>query len=59
MACTEEAIDDIQPIDVYFKQVDDVMKFSPDGNKLVTVKQILQTEYHTILELGKYIDAHQ
>ena len=43
-----------RPIDVYFKQVEDVIQFSPYGNTPFTPAQIVQTAYHAVNKTGLY-----
>lgn len=50
--CTEEAINYIQPIDVYLKIIDNTVQFSVYGNKPFTSEKITQTGYCAINASG-------
>jgi hypothetical protein len=52
-----DPIDSTQPIDIYFKKVDDCVQYAADGQVAFTPDQILQTTYHAISTLGYYTNA--
>ena len=49
-------MDSSQPIDVYFKQIDDCIQYAVDGQVAFTPDQILQTVYHAVSTSGYYND---
>ena len=53
----EEPIDTSQPIDKYFKRIDDCAQFATDANTAFATEQILQTVYYDITTIGLYTDA--
>jgi hypothetical protein len=53
----DEPIDTTQPIDVYFKTIDDCVQFAADAHVPYTEGQILQTTYHALAKTGHYQDA--
>ena len=53
----EEPIDTSEPIDKYFKRIDDCAQFATDANTAFTTEQILQTAYYAIKTTGLYTDA--
>ena len=53
----EEPIDTSEPIDKYFKRIDDCAQFATDANTAFTTEQILQTAYYAITTTGLYTDA--
>jgi hypothetical protein len=50
-------LDSTQPIDIFFKRIDDCVQYAADGNVAFTADQILQTAYHAISKSGIYNDA--
>lgn len=59
-ACKNEmiaAMDSTQPIDMYFKRIDDCIQYAADGNVPFTAHQILQTTYHAVSTSGQYSEA--
>ena len=52
-----EPIDATQPIDIYFKRIDDTVQYAADGNIAFTTEQILQTAYHAVSSTGYYNEA--
>jgi hypothetical protein len=47
----------IQPIDVYFQNIDDCVQFATDGQVTFTALQIVQTAHHAIRKSGLYNDT--
>ena len=47
-----EPIKATQPIDIYFKIIDDTVQYADDGNVALTTEQILQTAYHAVSTTG-------
>ena len=41
-------IDAMQPIDIYFKRINETVQYAADGNVAFTTEQILQTAYHAL-----------
>jgi uncharacterized protein (DUF433 family) len=59
-ACKTEMIapiDSTQPIDLYFKRIDDCIQYADDGQVPFTNDQILQTTYHAVSTSGYYTEA--
>lgn len=52
-----EPIDGTQPIDMYFKRVDDAVQYAADARTPFTPEQIQQTAYHAISSSGLYTEA--
>ena len=52
-----EAYDASQPIDIFFKRIDDCVRYAHDGGVPIDNNQILQTAYHEVHASGIYIDA--
>ena len=52
-----DAIDSTQPIDIYFRKIDDCVQYAADGQVAFTPDQIVQTGYHAISTTGYYNDA--
>ena len=50
-------VNNTQPIDEYFKRIEDVVQFAADGNTPFAAEKILQTGYNYIMASGKYMDA--
>ena len=50
-------IDATQRIDIYFKRIDDTVKYAADGNVAFTTEQTLQMAYHAVSTTGYYIEA--
>jgi hypothetical protein len=50
-------IDSTQPIDIYFKRIDDCIQYADDGHVPFTIHQILQTTYHAVSTSGYYNEA--
>ena len=46
-----------EPIDNYFKRIDNAVQFASNGDIPFTQKQIMQTAYHAIFATGLYVDA--
>ena len=53
----QDPIDSSQPIDVYFKRIDDSVQYAADGQVAFTTGQILQTTYHAVSATGFYNEA--
>ena len=53
----EEPIFTSEPIDKYFKRIDDCALFATDTNTAFTTEQILPTAYYAITTTGLYTDA--
>ena len=53
----EEPLDTSQPIDVYFRRVDDCVQFAVDANSPFSAQQILETAYYAVIASGLYIDG--
>jgi hypothetical protein len=52
-----DPIDPTQPIDQYFRKIDDCVQYAADGQVAFTPDQILQTSYHAVSTSGHYNDA--
>ena len=52
-----EPIDATQPIEIYFKRIDNTVQYAADGNVAFTTEQILQTSYHAVSTTGYYNEA--
>ena len=52
-----DPIDATQPIDIYFKCIDDTVQYTTDGNVAFTMEQILQMVYHVVSTTGYYNEA--
>ena len=53
----DEPLDPLIPIDVYFKRIDECVKFATDEETAYTPEQILQTAYYAISSSNLYTDA--
>ena len=53
----DDPYDPSDPIDTYFKRIDNAVQFASDGDIPFTQKQIMQTAYHAIFATGLYVDA--
>ena len=53
----EEPLDTSQPIDVYFKRVDDCVQFAVDAGTPFSAEQILETVYYAVSASGLYTDG--
>ena len=52
-----EPLDGSQPIDIFFKRIDNAVQYADDGNTPYTPQQILQTVFHAVNATGMYKDA--
>ena len=52
-----EPIDAMQPIDIYFKRIDDTVQYAVNGNVAFTTEHILQTAYRAVSTIGYYNEA--
>ena len=52
-----EPINFTQPIDIYFKIIDNTVQYAADGNVASTTEQILQTTYHAVSTTGYHNEA--
>ena len=52
-----EPYDPSQPIDAYFKRIDDAVQYAIDGKHKFSDEQILQTAYHAINSAGLFMEA--
>jgi hypothetical protein len=52
-----EPIDASQPIDIFFRCIDDCVQYTVDGQVAFTAQQILETAYHAISTSGYYNDS--
>ena len=50
-------IDATQPIDIYFKCIDDTVQYTTAGNVAFTMEKILQTTYHAVSTSEYYNEA--
>ena len=50
-------MDPSEPIDVYFKHIDECVQFAADAETAYTPEQILQTAYNAISSSNIYTDA--
>ena len=50
-------MDTSQPIDVYFKKIDDCVQFAVDAKSPFTPDQVLETAYYAVSASGLYTDA--
>ena len=53
----DEAFDSTIPIEAYFKNIDDAVKYADDAGTPFSKQQILQTAYHAISASGLYKEA--
>ena len=53
---TEESIDTLQPIDIYFNHINGVFKFAAERKTMYTTDTILQTVYHATVTTILYSD---
>ena len=52
-----EPIDQAQPINGYFKRIDDAVQYAADGDNVYTTNQVVQKGYHASISTGEYTDA--
>ena len=50
-------VDTTQPIDVYFRRIEDYVTYSADGGVAISPAQTLNTAYHNISKTGQYNEA--
>ena len=55
--CFEEQLDTSQPIDVYFRRIDDCLQFAVDASLPFSLEQTLETVYYAISASGLYVDG--
>ena len=53
----EEPLDTSQPIDVYFRRIDDCLQFAVDAKSPFSMQQTLETVYYAISASGLYVDG--
>ena len=53
----DEPLDPSFPIDIYFKRIDECVKFSTDDETAYTPEKIIQTAYYAISSSNLYTDA--
>ena len=53
----DEPMDPSEPIDVYFKRIDECVLVAADAETAYTPEQILQTTYYAISSSNNYTDA--
>ena len=52
-----DPIDQAQPINGYFKRIDDAVQYAADGDNAYTTNQVVQKGYHASISTGEYTDA--
>ena len=52
-----EPIDSTQPINMYFKRINNTVQYADNGNVTFTTEKILQTTYHAVSSSGYYNEA--
>ena len=53
----EEPLDTSQPIDVYFRRIDDCLQFAVDANTPFSQEQTMETVYYAVSASGLYTDG--